>query len=96
MIKIFKANENGKIELTLEELTQLLQEAEEEGRKNVILTQPLSPVTPAQLITSPINPQPWLTVPYCGEQKIYVRDIPPKTISSNETWTAPANSAIPK
>ena len=96
MIKIFKANENGKIELTIEELTQLLQEAEEEGRKNVILTQPLQPVTPAQPITSPIYPQPWWAVPYCGEPKVYIGDISPKSVSSNETWTATANSAIPK
>ena len=31
MVKVFKANENGKIELTIDELTQLLEEAEAEG-----------------------------------------------------------------
>ena len=56
MVKVFKANENGKIELTIDELTQLLEEAEAEGRKNIIITQPLQTTPPTN---TPTYPQPW-------------------------------------
>ena len=62
MVKVFKANENGKIELTIDELTQLLEEAEAEGRKNIIITQPLQTTPPTN---TPTYPQPWWANPIC-------------------------------
>ena len=59
MIKAFKLNKDGKIEFTLEELEQLLKEAEEEGRKAQSITYipaPQSPTTPST---------PWWKQPMC-------------------------------
>lgn len=87
MIKVFKANEKGKIELTVEELTQLLQEAEEEGRRNAIISQLQPSITPTQPITTPVYPQPWWAVPYCSD----------KTISSpNDVWTTVTGTGTAK
>lgn len=85
MIKVFKANEKGKIELTVEELTQLLQEAEEEGRRNVIISQPQPSITPTQPITTPIYPQPWWAVPYCGDKTISTQNDACTTITGTGT-----------
>lgn len=45
MIKIFKANENGKFELTLEELEELLKQAEEEGGMSAFRSAPAPSIT---------------------------------------------------
>lgn len=60
MIKAFKLNKDGKIEFTLEELEQLLKEAEEEGRKTQSITYIPAPQSP----TTPSTPW-WANQPQC-------------------------------
>lgn len=85
MIKVFKANEKGKIELTVEELTQLLQEAEEEGRRNAIISQPQPSITPTLPSNPPIYPQPWWAVPYCGDKTISTQNDACTTVTGTGT-----------
>ena len=89
MVKVFKANENGKIELTIDELTQLLEEAEAEGRKNIIITQPLQ-TTPS--INTPTYPQPWWANPICLSTTTAGTADTVKAVNNNAegSWAAPA------
>ena len=89
MVKVFKANENGKIELTIDELTQLLEEAEAEGRKNIIITQPLQTTPPTN---TPTYPQPWWPNPICLSTTTAGTEDTVKAVNNNTegSWAAPA------
>lgn len=95
MVKVFKANENGKIELTIDELTQLLEEAEAEGRKNIIITQPLQTTPPTN---TPTYPQPWWANPICLSTATAGTGDNVKAVNSNTegSWAVPASATNAK
>ena len=95
MVKVFKANENGKIELTIDELTQLLEEAEAEGRKNIIITQPLQTTPPTN---TPTYPQFWGTNPICLSTATAGTEDNVKAANNNTegSWAVPASATNAK
>ncbi len=68
MVKVFKENANGKIELTLEELEELLKQAEEEGRMSAFRSAPAPSITyPPCPYTLPSTIPP--NIIYCGDSQ---------------------------